>query len=228
VILSVYAGPGVQTVKATGVAFHLQQWMADHGYIVVTIDGRGTPGRGRAWERAWKETDPTKRGNLIDVALNDQVAGLKALGDRYREMDLSRVGVTGWSFGGYFAAMAVMRRPDIFDAGIAGAPVCDFADYDTHYTERYLGLPSANPEGYAASNVLTYCKDLEKPLLIIHGTSDDNVYFQHSLKMTEALFKSGREFEFLPLAGFTHMVPDPVVTSNLQMRMMNFFDRNLK
>ncbi|MFZ4573756.1 MAG: DPP IV N-terminal domain-containing protein, partial [Phycisphaerales bacterium] len=149
VILQVYAGPGVQLVKATGVGFHLQQWMADQGYIVVSIDGRGTPGRGRAWERAWKETDPTRRGNLIDVALNDQVAGLKALGERYKEMDLTRVGVTGWSFGGYFSAMAVMRRPDVFSAGVAGAPVCDFADYDTHYTERYLGLPSANPEGYA-------------------------------------------------------------------------------
>jgi dipeptidyl-peptidase-4 len=228
VILSVYAGPGVQTVKATGVAYHLQQWMADQGYIVVSIDGRGTPGRGRAWERAWKETDPTGRGNLIDVALNDQVAALKTLGSQYKEMDLSRVGVTGWSFGGYFSAMAAMRRPDIFKAGVAGAPVADFEDYDTHYTERYLGLPGENRDGYVKSSVLTYCKDLDRPLLIIHGTADDNVYFQHALKMSEALFKSGKRFEFLPLAGFTHMVPDPVVTTNLQMRTMEFFERNVK
>jgi len=210
------------------VAYHLQQWMADQGYIVVSIDGRGTPGRGRAWERAWKETDPTGRGNLIDVALNDQVAALKTLGSQYKEMDLSRVGVTGWSFGGYFSAMAAMRRPDIFKAGVAGAPVADFEDYDTHYTERYLGLPGENRDGYVKSSVLTYCKDLDRPLLIIHGTADDNVYFQHALKMSEALFKSGKRFEFLPLAGFTHMVPDPVVTTNLQMRTMEFFERNVK
>jgi dipeptidyl-peptidase-4 len=228
VILSAYTGPGVQVVKSTGFAYHLQQWMADQGYIVVSVDGRGTPGRGRAWERAWKEASPGKRGNLIDVALTDQIRALKAMGERYPEMDLTRVGVTGWSFGGYFSAMAVMRYPEVFSAGLAGAPVCDFEDYDTHYTERYLGLPQANAEGYRASNVLTYCAQLERPLLIIHGTSDDNVYFQHSLKMTEALFKSGRQFEFLPLAGFTHMVPDPVVTARLQQRMMDFFARTIQ
>ncbi len=121
--------------------YMIDQWMADRGYIVVVIDGRGTPGRGREWERAI-------RGNLIDVALADQIAGLQALAKQEPAMDLKRVGVVGWSFGGYFSAMAVMRRPDIFHCGVAGAPVVTWENYDTYYTERYLGLPSQNAEGY--------------------------------------------------------------------------------
>jgi len=120
-----------------------------------------------------------------------------------------------------------MRRPDVYKAAIAGAPVCDFRDYDTHYTERYMGLPDENQVGYEASSVVTYCKDLSVPLLIIHGTADDNVYFLHSLKMTEALFRAGKKFEFLPLAGFTHMVPDPNVTVRLNSRIAAFFKQNL-
>jgi dipeptidyl-peptidase-4 len=198
----------------------LQQWLADQGFIVVWLDGRGTPRRGREWERVIKH-------NMIDVPLEDQVAGLAALGEKYAEMDLTRVGITGWSFGGYFSAMAAMRRPDVYQAAVAGAPVCDFRDYDTHYTERYMGLPEENKAGYDASSVLTYCKDLSVPLLIIHGTADDNVYFLHSLKMTEELFRAGRKFEFLPLAGFTHMVPDPEVTIRLQSRIAAFFKQHL-
>ena len=220
VLVHVYGGPGSQMVKANRRAYLLQQWYADHGFIVVSIDGRGTPARGRAWERA-------TRGNLIDIPLEDQVTALRQLGARYPELDLSRVGIWGWSFGGYFAAMAVMRRPDVFHAGVAGAPVADFADYDTHYTERYLGLPQKNPEGYAASSVLTYCKELERPLLIIHGTADDNVYFMHSLKLSDALFRAGKPFELVPLGGFTHMVPDPLVTDRLQSRIADFFVEHL-
>jgi dipeptidyl-peptidase-4 len=221
VVAMLYTGPGVATVNANAMGYLLHQWMADQGFIVVAIDNRGTPKRGRAWERVIKN-------NLIDVALSDQAACITALGERYPEMDTSRVGVSGWSFGGYFAAMATMRRPDIFRCGVVGAPVCAWEDYDTHYTERYMGLPQDNPSGYAASNVLTYCKDLTVPLLIIHGTADDNVYFMHSLKMTEALFHAGKTFEFLPLAGLTHMVPDPAVTVRLQSRIAAFLRENLR
>jgi len=221
VIVSVYGGPHAQTVSASPSGYLLQQWIADHGFIVVSIDGRGTPSRGRDWERVIK-------GNLIDVTLNDQVAGLKALGKKYRELDLNRVGIYGWSFGGYFSAMAVMRRPDVFDAGVAGAPVSEWLDYDTHYTERYMGLPDDNASGYVASSVLTYAKDLEKPLLIIHGTSDDNVYFSHSLKMSNALFRAGKTHDFLALSGFTHMVPDPLVTTRLYQRIVDYFVEHLK
>ena len=152
---------------------------------------------------------------------------MKALGKKYRELDLGRVGVYGWSFGGYFSAMAVMRRPDVFDVGVAGAPVAEWLDYDTHYTERYLGLPDDNPSGYADSSVLTYAKDLEKPLLIIHGTSDDNVYFSHSLKMSNALFRAGKTHNFLALSNFTHMVPDPLVTERLYERIVGFMALHL-
>jgi dipeptidyl-peptidase-4 len=220
VIVSVYGGPHLATVSSSPRGSVLLQWLADHGFIVVSLDGRGTPRRGREWERAIKH-------NLIDIPLQDQAEGLKALGAKHPEMDLARVGITGWSFGGYFSAMAAMRRPDVYKAAIAGAPVCDFRDYDTHYTERYMGLPDDNKSGYEASSVLTYCKDLSVPLLIIHGTADDNVYFLHSLKMTEALFRAGKKFEFLPLAGFTHMVPDPEVTVRLQSRIASFFREHL-
>ncbi len=217
VILSVYGGPLSVQVTRSRNHYLLPQWLADHGFVVVELDGRGTPGRGRAWERAIK-------GNLIDVPLADQIEGLRALGALHPEMDLARVGVYGWSFGGYFSAMAVMRRPDVFRAGVAGAPVVDWRDYDTHYTERYMDLPESNPRGYQAASVLTYAKRLERPLLIVHGTVDDNVYFVHSMKLCEALFRAGKHFEFLPLAGFTHMVPDPLVTKRLYRRIESFLE----
>lgn len=220
VIVSVYGGPHGQMVSASPNRYLLQQWMADHGFIVVTLDGRGTPSRGRAWERVIKN-------NLIAIPLEDQVAGLRMLGRKYRELDLDHVGVYGWSFGGYFSAMAVMQRPDVYHAGVAGAPVCDWLDYDTHYTERYMDLPENNPQGYEAANVLTYCKDLERPLLIIHGTADDNVYFAHSLKMSNELFRAGKRHELLALSGFTHMVADPLVTTRLYTRIVDFFEEHL-
>jgi dipeptidyl-peptidase 4 len=216
VIVSVYGGPTVQTVLHNMQEYLLPQWFADHGFIVVSIDGRGTPDRGREWDRVIK-------GDLIKIALGDQVEGLRALTREHPEMDATRVGIYGWSFGGYFSAMAVMQRPDIFRAGAAGAPVVDWRDYDTHYTERYMGLPDANRAGYDSASVLTYAARLERPLLLVHGTVDDNVYFLHSMKLVDALFRAGKPFEFLPLAGFTHMVPDPIVTARLYGRIESFF-----
>lgn len=221
VILYVYGGPGHPVVTASARAYLRQQWFADLGFIVVSVDGRGTPRRGRAWERAtaW---------NLIDLPLEDQIAALAALGRRNRELDLSRVGIYGWSFGGYFAAMAACRRPDVFHAAVAGAPVIDWEDYDTHYTERYMGLPQENPEGYRVCSVLTYASQLQRPLLLIHGTTDDNVYFVHTLKMAEALFRAGRPHDVLVLAGFTHMVPEPEVSMRLYERIARYFMTHLR
>jgi dipeptidyl-peptidase-4 len=220
VILDVYAGPHHKQVVAQPDRYMIDQWMADRGYIVVLIDGRGTPGHGREWERAI-------RGNLIDVALADQVAGLQALAKHETAMDLKRVGVVGWSFGGYFSAMAVMRKPDIFRCAVAGAPVVTWENYDTYYTERYLGLPSENAEGYRASGLLTYAADLQEPLLLIHGLTDDNVYVQHSMQLADALFSAGKTFDFLPLLG-THMVSDPLLRLRRQTRILEFFDAVLK
>mgnify|MGYP001595549122 CR=1 FL=1 len=226
VLLYVYAGPGVRHVLRDRDRWLLPQWFADNGYVVVSVDGRGTPGRGRDWERAID-------GDFATVALEDQVAGLQALGANHPEMDLSRVGVYGWSFGGYFSAMATIRRPDVFRCGIAGAPVTEWRDYDTHYTERYLGLPEADDatDGpYRRSSVLTYAAAADgerRPLLIVHGTADDNVYFSHALKLTDAMLRAGRPFDLLPLAGFTHMVPEPTVAQRLNERMIGFFREHL-
>lgn len=220
VILDVYAGPRHKQVIAQPDRYMIDQWMADRGYIVIAIDGRGTPGHGREWERAI-------RGDLIDVALADQVAGLQALATHEPAMDLKRVGVAGWSFGGYFSAMAAIRKPDIFRCAVVGAPVVTWENYDTYYTERYLGLPSENAEGYRASNVLTYAADLRQPLLLVHGLTDDNVYVQHSMQLTDALFNAGKTFNFLPLLG-THMVSDPLLRLRRQTRIVEFFDNVLK
>ena len=220
VLVSVYGGPGHAKV-AKGKYIQLrEQYHADHGAIVVSIDGRGTPGRGREFERAISK-------NVIDAPLQDQIDGLRALGTKFPEMDLSRVGIYGWSFGGYFSAMAVMRHPEIFKVGVAGAPVCDWRDYDTHYTERFMGLLEENRKGYDEASVLTYAKDLTRPLMIIHGTSDDNVYFTHAVKMSDALLRNGKAHEFIPLAGSTHMVADPAVSESLNARIIRFLLDNL-
>jgi dipeptidyl-peptidase-4 len=220
VLLEVYGGPGHTMVSRQMARYLKSQWMADQGFVVVSLDGRGTPGRGRDWERAI-------RGSFGEVPLADQVAGLKALGAKLPELDLSRVGITGWSFGGYMAALAVIRRPDVFKAAVAGAPVTLWEDYDTHYTERYLGLPEENVSGYKQSSVLTNAERLERPLFLIHGTADDNVFFSHTLKLSNALFKAGRPHELLPLSGFTHMVPDPDVRERLEERIVRFFQKHL-
>lgn len=220
VLVSVYGGPHALVVQHDQRRNLMRQWYADHGYLVVSVDGRGTPRRGRAFERAI-------RGNFIEAALEDQVAGLRALGERFPELDLDRVGIYGWSFGGYFAAMAVMREPDVFHAAVAGAPVADWRDYDTHYTERYMGLPADNEDGYRDSSVLTHAPRLRRPLLVVHGTADDNVYFTHAVKLSDALLRAGRDHEFLPLSGFTHMVADPDMTRALETHVVRFFDRHL-
>jgi dipeptidyl-peptidase 4 len=221
VLLYVYAGP-TTTVVQKAMSVHLQaQWLADQGFLVVRIDGRGTPLRTAAWERA-------VRGDFSGVTLEDQVAGLQALAAQVPEMDMSRVGIEGWSFGGYMAALAVLKRPDVFKAAVAGAPVVDWLDYDTHYTERYLGLPQERPQAYTQSSLLTYADKLGSPLLLIHGTADDNVYFFHTLKLSDALFRAGRHHELLPLSGLTHMVPDPLVDLRRQERVLAFFRQHLR
>ncbi len=159
--------------------------------------------------------------------MEDQVAGLKALGQRFPELDLERVGITGWSFGGYLSALAVLRRPDVYKAAVAGAPVVDWLDYDTHYTERNLGMPDTDAAAYEEASLLTYARELKRPLLLIHGTADDNVYFRHSLRLADALFRNGKTFELLPLSGLTHMVPEPMVMEQIWSRTTLFFKKHL-
>ena len=220
VIVNVYGGPTSLTVRADQRHYLLAQWMADHGAVVVAIDNRGTPRRDRAWSRAIK-------GNFGQIPLDDQIEALRALAGAHPELDLQRVGIYGWSFGGYMAALAVLKRPDVFRVGVAGAPVVDWLDYDTHYTERYLDLPAVNPKGYEESSLVPLAKGLSRPLLLIHGTADDNVYFFHSLKLGNALFRAGKPYEFLPLT-VTHQVPDPVVREALWGRIAGFLLRELR
>lgn len=220
IIASVYGGPGSRMVHASSRSYLREQWLADLGFIVIAADGRGTKGLGRDWER-------TVYRNVIDIPVNDQAAIIQSLAKQYMELDRSRVGVYGWSFGGYFSAMAVLKRPDVFHAAVAGAPVTDWEDYDTHYTERYMGLPSDNVEGYRVCNASIYADTLSRPLLLIHGTTDDNVYFQHTMLLHNALFLSGRPHDLLVLNGFTHMVPDPMVSTRLYERIGRFFIENV-
>ncbi len=215
VIVHVYGGPHSLMVKADQRVYLVDQAFADAGAIVVALDGRGTPRRGRDWERAIK-------GHLAELPLQDQVDGLNALGRRFAELDLSRVGIYGWSFGGTMAALAVMCHPEVFHVAVAGAPVTDWRDYDTHYTERYLGLPEAAAAAYARSSPLQHADALRRPLLLIHGTADDNVYFFHSLKLADALLRAGRRFEFLPLPGFTHQIGDATVRAEVWARTGRF------
>ena len=219
VVLAVYAGPTFKMVEQVPRDSLEDQCLADHGFIVVSVDGRGTPGRDHEFEHATKN-------NLIDLPLADQVEGLQALGKLFPEMDMTRVGVAGWSFGGYFTAMATIRRPDVFRAGVAGAPVVDFADYDTAYTERYLGTPQDDPAGYKASNVLTYAPDLSRPLLIMHGLTDDNVYFQNTVKLTQSLMAAGKPYRLLLLPG-THQLPDPHIRARVDEARATFFQESL-
>lgn len=220
VLLKVYGGPHAQTVDAARDTYLNDQWYADAGFIVVRSDGRGTPYRGRAWERAILK-------DLITIPLADQVAALQAMGKAHAEMDMSRVGVTGWSFGGYFSALAVLLRPDVFHAAVAGAPVTDWRLYDTCYTERYMREPRNNEAGYDSTSALTHAAKLSRPLLVMHGITDDNVHFAHTLALIEALYVAGKRAEVITLSS-THMVPDPKLSFAKEKVQVEFFQQHLK
>jgi dipeptidyl-peptidase-4 len=221
--VQVYGGPTRPLVVPFAARYLVDQWIADHGYLVVRIDNRGTTGRGHAWERAIL-------GRFAEVPLDDQVAALQALGKLEPAMDLGRVGIYGHSFGGFMSALAVARRPDVFRVGVASAPVVDWMNYDTAYTERYLGVPppAGTADDYARNGVLAYAKDLSRPLLVIHGTADDNVHFSESLLLADTLFRAGKKFEFLPLAGMTHIIAEPALQARDWQRVFAFFDQHLR
>ncbi len=215
VLMNPYGGPhGAQVVHSQR-AFLESQWWADQGFCVVVADGRGTPGA-PSWERA-------VRLDLATSVLEDQVAALQAVASaRPGALDLDRVAIRGWSFGGFLSALAVLRRPDVFHAAVAGAPVTDWRLYDTAYTERYLGLPQEQPQAYAVSSLLGDAAGLSRPLMIIHGLADDNVVAAHSLRLSSALLAAGRPHTLLPLSGVTHMTPQEVVAENLLLLQRDF------
>lgn len=223
VLMDPYGGPHGQRVLAAQNPHLTSQWFADQGFAVVVADGRGTPGRSPGWEKAI--------AGDFTLTLDDQVEALHALAGLF-PLDLTRVAIRGWSYGGYLAAMAVLRRPDVFHAAVAGAPVTDWRLYDTHYTERYLGDPGPDAAAYAASSLvtdagLTAAQDPARPLMIVHGLADDNVVVAHSLRLSSALLAAGRPHEVLPLTGVTHMTPQEQVAENLLLLQVDFLRRAL-
>jgi dipeptidyl-peptidase-4 len=222
IVLSPYGGPHHAEVLEAGAAFGEDQWLADQGFCVVVADGRGTPGRGPAWERS-------VAGDLATPVLEDQVTALDAVLARWPEdLDPTRVGIRGWSFGGYLAALAVLQRPDIFHAAVAGAPVTDWRLYDTAYTERYLGDPAQDPGPYDACSLIDLAPRLRRPLLLIHGLTDDNVVVAHTLSLSAALAVAGRPHQVLPLSGVTHMTPQEEVAENKLLLELDFLRTSLR
>jgi dipeptidyl-peptidase-4 len=221
ILMNPYGGPHAQRVVASRGAYATPQWLADQGFCVVVADGRGTPGQSPAWEHAIA-------GNLRDPALDDQIAALEhVVAEHGERVDASRVGILGWSYGGYLSALAVLQRPDVFHAAVAGAPVTDWRLYDTAYTERYLGDPTDGPQPYDHSSLIPLAPRLRRPLLLIHGLDDDNVFAAHTLRLSTALLEAGRPHEVLPLSGVSHMTPQPAVAENLLMHQVEFFQRHL-
>jgi dipeptidyl-peptidase-4 len=220
VLMDPYGGPHHQEVVASRGTWLEPQWWADQGFAVVVVDGRGTPGVSPEFERAI-------RGDFAGPVLEDQAEALQELASSHPDLDLGRVGIRGWSFGGYLAALAVLRRPDVFHAAIAGAPVTDWRLYDTHYTERYLGHPDAEPDSYARSSIVDDAPALTRPLMLIHGLADDNVVAAHTLALSGALLAAGRPHQVLPLTGVTHMASNEVVAENLLLLQLDFLRRSL-
>jgi dipeptidyl-peptidase-4 len=216
-----YGGPHAQRVLSARSAWLEPQWLAEQGFAVLVVDGRGTPGRDPRWEREI----------YLDVAgpvLDDQIDALHAAAEIEPDLDLSRVGIRGWSFGGWLAALAVLRRPDVFHVAIAGAPVTDWGLYDTFYTERYLSTPQEQPDAYRSCSLLEDAPSLSRPLLLIHGLADDNVVAAHTLRLSQMLTESGRPHTVLPLTGVTHMTPQETVAENLLLLQVDFLNEHLR
>ncbi|MGF0170414.1 prolyl oligopeptidase family serine peptidase [Streptomyces sp. Marseille-Q5077] len=224
VLLDPYGGPHASRVVAAHNAHLTSQWFADQGFAVIVADGRGTPGRSPAWEKAIKD-------DIAAIVVQDQVDALHALAERF-PLDLTRVAIRGWSFGGYLAGLATLRRPDVFRAAVVGAPVTDLRLYDTHYQERYVGHPDEQPEVYRRNSLiddagLVDAAEPHRPMMIVHGLADDNVVVAHSLRLSSALLAAGRPHEVLPLSGVTHMTPQEAVAENLLLLQLDFLQRSL-
>jgi dipeptidyl-peptidase-4 len=216
ILMSPYGGPHFGQVVAAGASYGEDQWLADQGFAVVIADGRGTPGRGPAWDREIYRDLSTK-------ALEDQVSAVEAVAQMWPDdVDTTRVGIRGWSFGGYLSALAVLRRPDVFHAAVAGAPVTEWRLYDTAYTERYLGNPNEDPAPYDNCSLSHLAGSLSRPLMFIHGLTDDNVVVAHTLALSGALTVAGRPHSVLPLSGVTHMTPQEEVAENKLLLELDF------
>jgi dipeptidyl-peptidase-4 len=225
VLVDIYGGPGHQEVVTARSRWTERQWWADAGFAVVVVDNRGTPGVSPSFDKAIHR-------RFADVILADQVDALHALADKHTDLDLGRVAIRGWSFGGWLAGLGALRRPDVYHCAIVGAPVTDWALYDTAYTERYLGLPQDSPELYAHNSLVELAAepvstvDEARPMLLVHGLVDDNVVAAHTLRLSAALLKSGRPHAVIPLTGATHMAAGGLAERLLRIEL-DFIRRSL-
>ncbi len=224
-IVYLYGGPGVgQSVKKVwpidGRFEGMKQILARNGYVVFTIDNRGTPNRGKAFE------DVLYR-NMGDFEVRDQLLGLDWLKSQ-DFVDENRVGIFGWSYGGYLTLMTLLKQPGAYNAGIAGAPVTNWRLYDTHYTERYMGDPNDGDGKYEISSPMSYAENLSDRLLIVHGMADDNVFFDNSVQMINALQESARPFEMMTYPGKRHRIVGEAENTHLWNMCLDFFNRHLK
>ncbi len=221
VIVYLYGGPHAQVVTnswAGNRGLLMQHWV-DKGYVVFTLDNRGSNYRGKAFE------DPIyKKMGFVEV--DDQVAGVEFL-RTLPYVDAKRIGVHGHSYGGYMTLMTMFKAGDYFQAGVSGAPVTDWRLYDTHYTERYMGNPKTDDDAYTASSVFPYAKDLKGDLLIYHGMADDNVLFTHSTMLYKHLQDLAIPFETMDYPGKKHSIRGKQTGIHLYKTITNFFDRNL-
>ncbi|MCY3571429.1 MAG: DPP IV N-terminal domain-containing protein [Chloroflexi bacterium] len=221
-LLAVYGGPHAQTVlDAWGLTVDLRaQYLAQQGYLVLKLDNRGMAGRGLAFEAHLHRQMGT-------IEVDDQSAAVQQLSDEGL-IDIERVGVYGWSYGGYMTVMSMLRRPDLFKVGVSGAPVSDWDGYDTGYTERYMGTPQNNAEGYREGSLLTHADKLEGQLLLIHGGVDENVHFRHTARLITALTAADRDYDLLMFPEERHMPRDQAGLEYQERRVARYFDRHLK
>jgi dipeptidyl-peptidase-4 len=215
-----YAGPGAQSARdAWGRQTYLfHQLLTQHGYIVWVLDNRQASAKGV--RSAWTSYRSLGEPELRD--LEDGVAWLK----KQPYVDGSRIGIWGWSFGGYMTAFALTHSSS-FKIGIAGAPVTDWRNYDSVYTERYMGLPGANREGYDRTSVVRAAANLQGKLLLVHGAVDDNVHVQNSVQLIDALEKAGKQFRFMLYPQSRHGVTNPARVKHLRQMMADFVFENL-
>jgi dipeptidyl-peptidase-4 len=218
-IVFVYGGPSAQTVFDLWSANLYWQHLADRGFFVIQIDGRGSGGRGPAW-------DHKMHLRFGGAELEDQVAGAKWLAT-LPEVDPTRIGIYGHSYGGFVAAAAMLKTPGAFAAAVAGSPVTDWRLYDSAYTERYMGTPSSNPDGYAASELPRFASQLQGPLFIMHGAMDENVHYTNTARLIDALVAADKKFDLLVLPGERHGTRDAATRAYVYERVAAWFAEHL-
>jgi dipeptidyl-peptidase-4 len=221
ILVQVYGGPGSSTVRDAwrGSGSYFASLLAREGFCVLSVDGRGTGGRGKAFEAAVHR-------RLGTPELPDQVAAVREVARR-PGLDGERVGIWGWSYGGTMACLAMTRAPDVFRAGVAVAPVTDWALYDSIYTERYMDRPEENPDGYRDAAAVRWAKDLRGALLLVHGLSDDNVHVANTLRMGEALLAHRRPFDQMLYPRRGHGIEGTAEHLDAYRRILDHFHRHL-